>query len=103
MAVRKRRLREGHVRALQRHASDRQVPLARRARAGLHLLRVPLRTARPLWGLHYGVRPEDDGPRARAGVGKCGRGRVRWPGASRVRACFYRVLERPSDSVVADI
>ena len=89
MAVRKRRLREGHVRALQRHASDRQVPLACRTRAGFHLLRLPLRTVRLLRELYHGVRPEDVWTGARAGVGKCGCGRVRWPGASRVRALSF--------------
>ena len=82
MAVRKRRLREGHVRALQRHAPDRQVPLARRARAGLHLLCLPLRTIQPRRELHRGVRPEHAGPRVCAGDGECGHCRVRWPGAS---------------------
>ena len=89
MAVQKRRLREGHMRALQRHASDPQLPLARCARAGFHLLRPPLRTVQLLRELHHGIRREDVWPCARAGVGKCGRGRIRWPGASRVRALSF--------------
>jgi hypothetical protein len=82
MAVRKRRLCEGHVRALQRRPSNRQVPLARRARADFRLPRLPLRAVRALRQLPFGVRSDGVRTRARAGVGKCGCGGVRWPGTS---------------------
>jgi hypothetical protein len=76
MAVAKRGLREGHVRALQRRPPNRQVPLTRRARTGFCVYPLPLRVVRDYRELSLGVWSDDVRSRARAGAGKCGCGGV---------------------------